>query len=66
MLQRVVKILQSFENKELENEKYQNRANAIDKAFFWLYFVCSTLYFCSMLTVMRTYECTVNHFNFWD
>ncbi|XP_058510391.1 5-hydroxytryptamine receptor 3A-like [Solea solea] len=64
ILRKVVKFLENFQAKDMENESYQRFADTLDKTFFWIYFFVAVSYFCAMTTVMVMYTCSVNHF-FW-
>ncbi|KAG7242836.1 hypothetical protein INR49_018091 [Caranx melampygus] len=65
MLRKVVNFLEGMEASNADCERYQTFASLLDKIFFWIYFILSTLYFCVMISIMVKHKCEVNHFDFW-
>ncbi|XP_056262933.1 5-hydroxytryptamine receptor 3C-like [Pseudoliparis swirei] len=66
LLRKVVDFLEAFDAKTQESNRNEMFADKLDKIFFWLYLICGTIYFIAMTYVMAEYECSVNHFDFWD
>ncbi|XP_077414613.1 5-hydroxytryptamine receptor 3A-like isoform X2 [Vanacampus margaritifer] len=65
MHRKLTDFLDASKAKEAERDRNEAFADMLDKAFFWLYFILGTLYFCAMITVMVKYECKVNHLDFF-
>ncbi|KAK9535147.1 hypothetical protein VZT92_007548 [Zoarces viviparus] len=65
MLRKVVNFLDALDAKTLESNRYLTFANKVDRTIFWLYFSVSSVYFIAMTSVMASYPCLVDHFDFW-
>uniref|UniRef100_A0A8C2ZQH3 Neurotransmitter-gated ion-channel ligand-binding domain-containing protein n=1 Tax=Cyclopterus lumpus TaxID=8103 RepID=A0A8C2ZQH3_CYCLU len=66
LLGKVVNFLEALDAKTLQINRNQMFADKVDKTFFWFYFICGTIYFIAMTYVMVNYECSVDHFDFWN
>ncbi|XP_036004086.1 zinc-activated ligand-gated ion channel-like [Fundulus heteroclitus] len=65
-LQKIVRVLEAYNTKQAESERYQKLADKLDKIFFWGYFIVSVVYVSAMTLVMVEYQCEIDHFTFWD
>lgn len=66
MLRKMVRFLEAVETKQTKSEHHQKLADKLDSIFFWLYFIFSFGYLAAMTIVLTSYECKVNHFEFWN